>query len=221
VTKSGKFLDRWQAWQHAKDIGQLPANDRRQALETITFKRDALYMPAIRDTAPANDAETARILREPQRAKVGAHRDLPEGTPIGVRIDIPAYNAHGKYVQSIHEPRGNQVGPVIGYDSLVNLDGPISFQSNEEGAQRIFTGESKKFPVATVRGQFNPSRDLPDVTNMTPVGFNPKSHSYFYDKETGLPVKGGAKAASIGNTVFVATPEYGRPEDYLYMPSSS
>lgn len=185
----------------------------------IMRARSYQYMPkSVTETAPKDDAETARILREPQRAKVGAHRDLPEGTPIGVRIDIPAYNAHGKYVQSIHEPRGNQVGPVIGYDSLVNLEGPISFQSNEAGAEKIYTGENRKFPVATVRGQFNPSRDVPNVSDWTPVGFNPKTHSYFYDKNSMLPVKGGDRALSVGNTVFVENPEYGRPEDYLYMP---
>jgi hypothetical protein len=185
----------------------------------IAQARSYQYMPkSVTETAPKDDAETARILREPQRAKVGAHRDLPEGTPIGVRIDIPAYNAHGKYVQSIHEPRGNQVGPVIGYDSLVNLEGPISFQSNEAGAEKIYTGENRKFPVATVRGQFNPSRDVPNVSDWTPVGFNPKTHSYFYDKNSMLPVKGGDRALSVGNTVFVENPEYGRPEDYLYMP---
>ena len=48
---------------------------------------------------------------------------------------------------------------------------------------------------------------------------DPKEHSFFYDKRTDQPVVGGSESYSVGNTVFVKNPVYGRPEDFRYMPS--
>lgn len=163
------------------------------------------------------DEDVTDALSADKKALVGAARNLAPGTRVGVRIDIPAFERHGTYVQTIHEPAASgKVGKRIGYDSVVSLDNPTFF-SNERGSQKIAEG-SAKFPVATVEGKYNPEeRGLPqDVDSWSQVGFNPKRHSYFYEKESGEPVVGGEKAISLGNTVYVKNPEFAQPEEFLY-----
>ena len=154
------------------------------------------------------------------------HESLPEGSPVGVRIDIPAFLDRGTYVQTIHEPAtpGN-VGDRIGYDTNVRLSGPVRFfvkEGSEEsklGAVAIKEGRATKHPIATVEGRLIKDRSIPsDIETWTPVGMDPKKHSYFYDKRTDQPVTGGSESFSVGNTVFVKNPVYGNPQDFRYMP---
>lgn len=154
------------------------------------------------------------------------HESLPEGSPVGVRIDIPAFLKNETYVQTIHEPAtpGN-VGDRIGYDTSVRLSGPVRFfvkegsDESSQGAVPIKQGRAKKHPIATVEGNLMKDRSVPpDIENWTPVGMDPKKHSFFYDKRTDQPVVGGSESYSVGNTVFVKNPVYGRPEDFRYMP---
>lgn len=154
------------------------------------------------------------------------HESLPEGSPVGVRIDIPAFLNRGTYVQTIHEPAtpGN-VGDRIGYDTNVRLSGPVRFfvkEGSEEsklGAVAIKEGRAAKHPIATVEGRLIKDRSIPsDIETWTPVGMDPKKHSYFYDKRTDQPVTGGSESFSVGNTVFVKNPVYGKPQDFRYMP---
>jgi GNAT superfamily N-acetyltransferase len=155
------------------------------------------------------------------------HESLPEGSPVGVRIDIPAFLNRGTYVQTIHEPAtpGN-VGDRIGYDTNVRLSGPVRFfvkEGSEEsklGAVAIKEGRAAKHPIATVEGRLIKDRSIPsDIETWTPVGMDPKKHSYFYDKRTDQPVTGGSESFSVGNTVFVKNPVYGNPQDFRFMPS--
>ena len=152
------------------------------------------------------------------------HESLPEGTPVGVRIDIPAFLNKGTYVQTIHEPAtpGN-VGDRIGYDTSVRLSGPVRFFVKEgsedigSGALAIKEGRAKKHPIATVEGRLTNNRSIPaDIESWTPVGMDPEKHSYFYDKRTDRPVIGGSESYSVGNTVFVKDPIYGNPQDFRY-----
>jgi hypothetical protein len=138
-----------------------------------------------------------------------------------VRIDIPAYERTGTYVQTIHEKAtGGRVGKRIGYGAIVHINKP-KFFSNETGAERIRDG-SAKFPVATVEGEYDPSEKIPkDITTWTAVGYNPKRHSFFYNKITGEPVEGGEAAISVGNTVFVKNPIMGNKANYRFMPETS
>jgi hypothetical protein len=157
------------------------------------------------------DEEYKEALSKNKQDKFGAHRSLEPGTPVALRIDIPAYNSTGKYVVTVHKYTGGKsVGTPIGYDSIVRLSGEVVFASNEKGAETILTGESNKYPLATVKGKFETSRELPeDFEDWTPVGYNPKTAAYFYDKRTGDEITGGEDAISVGNTVFIRVPDIG------------
>jgi hypothetical protein len=166
------------------------------------------------------DTEITDALSSDKVPFVGAARDLEPGTPVGVRIDIPAYTRNGTYVQTIHEKKSGQaVGKRIGYDSIVTIDNPVFF-SNEKGAAKINEGAAK-FPVATVEGEYNPSREIPaDVADWTEVGYNPKRHSYFYEKNTDELVTGGSQAVSVGNSVFVRDATFGDKSEAAFLPMS-
>jgi len=159
------------------------------------------------------DKEVTNALSEDKKEFVGAHRDLEPGTPVGLRIDIPAFTRHGTYVVTVHEKaKGGSVGKRIGYDSIATVNNPTFF-SNERGAQKIKEGAAK-FPIATVEGEFNPSREVPKLTDAwTEVGFNPDKHSYFYEKGTDEPVVSGSQAVSVGNSVFVKDAVFGNKGD--------
>lgn len=163
------------------------------------------------------DEQITSALSEDKKPFVGAARKLEPGTPVGLRIDIPAYNRSGTYVITVHEKaKGGQVGKRIGYDSIATVDNPTFF-SNEGGALKIKEGAAK-FPIATVEGEFNPSRKIPKPGDpqWAEVGFNPTKHSYFYEKGTEEPVVSGSQAVSVGNSVFVKDPVFGNKGDYAF-----
>ena len=142
--------------------------------------------------------------------KLGGHRELAAGTKVALRIDIPAFTSKGVYAVTVHEHTGGKsVGKALGYDSVVRLMGPVSFVSDEPGAEKINRG-ANKYPLATVKGAFDPDRSIPgDINKWVPVGFNPKKAAYFYDKKTGQEVIAGTDSISVGNSVFVKTATYG------------
>lgn len=210
----------------------------RAADEAITSQGEVgaqRYMPATIQREVGRNVDFANPPTE-EKAKAALssskqpfwreHESLPEGSPVGVRIDIPAFLNRGTYVQTIHEPAtpGN-VGDRIGYDTNVRLSGPVRFfvkEGSEEsklGAVAIKEGRAAKHPIATVEGRLIKDRSIPsDIETWTPVGMDPKKHSYFYDKRTDQPVTGGSESFSVGNTVFVKNPVYGKPQDFRYMP---
>jgi hypothetical protein len=199
--------------------GQIAANDERLAAK-VDFKPVA-ESSKNSDSIPMASDDAIRLALSgnvkidgqeiPKRELVGSHRELAEGTPVALRIDIPAYEKKDTYAVTVHSKAKskNGVGKVIGFDSIVTLSGDVTFVSHEPTATAIAMGRSKT-PLATVVGKFKPSREVPeDINDWTAVGYNPKKAAYFYDKKTGREVTGGTDSVSIGNTVFVRTPKYG------------
>ena len=162
-------------------------------------------------------AEAIRISNKGKVPKIGKAMELPEGTPVAIRIDIPAFTRSteqmGKsvYAVTVHEDKGGDgFGSPIGYETMARLSGKVRFSSKETEAIRVATGETTKTPLATVKGSLSKSRDIPsDIDSWTPVGFDPKKAAYFYDKRTGQELIGGTDSLSVGNTVFTRVPEYG------------
>ena len=170
----------------------------------------------------ATDDELRQFLKDSkdpdksQKGKVGGSRDLPEGTPVALRIDIPAFNkSEGKtYAVTVHEgkPQGGKkaFGKALGYDSLAKLKGDVRFDSEDEGRATVVAAGGGKTPLAVVNGKFDPSRNIPDdIDSWTPVGYDPAKSTYFYDKRTGDEIVGGTDAVSVGNTVFTRDPVRG------------
>lgn len=169
--------------------------------------------------APPTDEDARNALYETKRADYGAARSLPEGYPVELRIDIPAFKQTGNYVVTVHEKgEKSRVGTVIGYDNVAAVDNAVFSNKSEKVSQQIRDGVRNKTPLAVVSGEFNPSREMPaDIESWTPVGFDPVKHSYFYDKTSGRPVVEAEKAISVGNTVFALNPTYAPRYKFQYM----
>ena len=162
--------------------------------------------------------------------KIGKASDIPAGTKVAVRIDIPAFNWSAVnldkpvYAVTVHEDKGGkQFGSPLAYETMVRLDGEVTFAAKETEAIKIATGESSKFPLATVKGSFDPSKDIPeDINSWTPVGYDPKKAAYFFDKRSGREVNRGTDAVSVGSTVFVRIAQYGdRAVQHQYRSANS
>ena len=164
-----------------------------------------------------SDADATAALDTAKRPLFGKARSLEEGTPVALRIDIPSFNRTGRYVVTIHQPAGAKGGPgkVIGYDTIGKVRNPRFVVTSR--VDKIYSGETSKFPTATVDGEFVQNREIPaDINQWTPVGMDPKEHAFFYDKRTDQPVISGDEAISVGNTVFVKNPVYGERSNFKF-----
>lgn len=190
------------------DPSSIPAGDPRlvnyKPFEPAEGTKNSLF------STPPSEEEVKNALNVKQREKFGAQRGLPAGTPVDLRIDINAFKRHKVYAVTAHEHEsGTQVGTPIGYDTHMRLKGPVEFSANEDSAQAIGMGKAKG-THSTVKGLFDPSRDIPeDIDSWTPVGYDPYKATYYYNKRSGQEVLSGTDAVSVGNTVFTREPKYG------------
>jgi hypothetical protein len=130
---------------------------------------------------------------------------VPEGMRVGNRLDIPAYTQHGVYVDTTHDAAGKP----ISYNRTGHLTG-VEFSSKPNQAVRVGLGTkeqaltpmgaeigSAKSPFALIKGTNVDTKD-DEVRRMmaemmkdpryTQIGMDPRKHSQFYDKSTGMPV---------------------------------
>jgi len=127
------------------------------------------------------------------------------GSKVGNRLDIPAYTQHGVYVDTTHDAAGKP----ISYGRTGHLK-DVEFSSKPNQAVRVGLGTkeqaltpmgaeigSAKSPFALIKGTHQGTKD-DEVRRMmeemmrdpayTQIGMDPRRHSQFYDKSTGLPV---------------------------------
>lgn len=142
---------------------------------------------------------------------------IPEGKLTEFRIDIPTYNsstAKGDTVYAItgHEPVGDtatRVGKPISYlgaAKVTNATFSTRSISGKGSAVDIAAGGGK-FPLATVKGNYESITSLPKDINdpkvWTEVGYNPIRSSGFVDVRSNKYVVGGSEAIMVGPRVFV------------------
>lgn len=171
---------------------------------------------------PATDKDAMRALHEPKKAKWRGHESWPAGHRVGLRLDIPAYEDHGVWVNSIHDESG-------GEKKLATSYGPVSsvrnaeFQGSPHKAVRVATGEQNKAPFAKIMGDlehmtedqavkhFQKYFNHPDYRQ---VGYDPRRHGDFYDRETMEPITHAEHVVQIGPLVLAKKPKYGKREVY-------
>ena len=173
---------------------------------------------------PASDQQVHDALTKDKQPKAFAPRALEEGTPVAVRLDIPAYEKRNTWVVSVHHPKSDfTAGEVIGYDSVAHIDNP-RFGVHPTGALNIASGKPKA-TIATVHGNwkkttpedaFKLSQTIHNDPQWRQVGMDPERHSYFYDRETQEPVMAADEALHIGPLVYAKNPVYGKKTDFAF-----
>lgn len=170
--------------------------------------------------------------------KVGAVLDsLPDGSPVKVRLDIPAYRDHGVWVVTVHpgtkKGEGGSAGTSLGYGSYAVVSNP-KLGIDQDKSLLIAAEEMRKNPIATIGGFWSKVTESEAIAEAqealkianedagkenprwAQVGMDPERHSYFYDRHTTQPIISGEKAIQIGPLVLVKAPNYGKKSDFLY-----
>lgn len=150
---------------------------------------------------------------------LGLNLQVPEGMRVGNRLDIPAYERYGTYVDTMHDPAGKP----IGYGHTGHLK-DVEFQSDPNKAVRVGLGTreqaltplsveegSGKGPFAMMMGNQQTTKDeevrrmlaeaLKDPT-WRQIGMNPYRGSQFYDKADMQPVFSAAEKIQAGPLVL-------------------
>lgn len=146
--------------------------------------------------------------------------DVPAGAQVGNRLDIPAYTQNGVYVDTVHDANGKP----ISYNRTGHLTG-VDFSSKPNQAVRVGLGTkeqaltplgaeigSGKSPFALMKGTNVGTHDE-EVRRMmqeylndpkwTQVGMDPRAHSQFFDKSTGMPIWSAEQKLQSGPLVMV------------------
>lgn len=220
--------DAIQAW---KDANRLPESQRQkrtpivqQAAQDLKdgnitgkeyrkiAKAEMPMRPITRETFPEMPTlkEIVGSLGKNQSEKgiVGLNLEIPDGTRVGSRLDIPAYDKYDTWVVSLHDGTVRN-GKAIGYGQTAVLDN-VEFFTEGQGALNIAT-KKPKATIARIHGDYknedpeavyNKVFELMDDPEWTQVGMNPFRHSFFYDKATGKPVTRADEVLQVGPLVL-------------------
>jgi site-specific DNA-cytosine methylase len=172
---------------------------------------------------PATREQVYEALDSAKREKISP--DIANGTKVGLRLDIPAFNRKGVYVVSIHQ-KGTKSGPgkVIGYDSVAMVNNVTFGLGRETDALKIAAGAAKD-ALQTIEGDYNKvtpeeatklAKEALTDPAWVQIGIDPTRHSYFYDRETTEPVVAAEQVLQIGNMVLGKNVTYGNKADYLF-----
>jgi len=153
------------------------------------------------------------------RGILGLNLQVPEGMRVGNRLDIPAYERYGTYVDTMHDTAGKP----IGYGHTGHLK-DVEFKSDPNKAIRVGLGTrpqgltplaaeegADKGPFAMMVGNQQTTKDE-EVRRMLAealkdpswrqIGMNPYRGSQFYDKADMQPVFSAAEKIQAGPLVM-------------------
>jgi hypothetical protein len=171
---------------------------------------------------PASDDEAAKALMANKASRWRAHDQWPEGHRVGLRLDIPAYEHHGVWVNSIHDESGQK-------DKFPTAYAPVSavenaeFDPKPEKGLRVATGEQNKAPFARIVGNLRHMTEDEAVEHAkaylnhpewAQVGYDPRRHGYFYDRRSMKPVSHASHVVQIGPLVLAKGVRYKEPDSY-------
>ena len=178
------------------------------------------FVPAPAGVDEARDAVGKKIVKN--GVDLWQHT-IPEGHPVGLRLDIPAYTNKGVWVNSIHNEGEKGLIPNTSYSNISAVKN-ASFEMPQADMLEVAAGASKT-PKARIMGNWNPvdqeqavasAQEYLNHPDWRQVGMDPERHSYFYDRETMEPITHAEEALQIGPLVLAKKPVYGNKEDFKY-----
>lgn len=174
---------------------------------------------------PATHDEILNALQSHQKDKINKSHEIPEGTPVSNRLDIPAYINHQTWVPVTHEQKaGHQAGTPLSYNSVSHVT-DATFGVHEGAASSYARGKTNKGTWATIKG--NHAHITPEDAHAmatealnhpdwAQVGMDPERHSYFYDRKNTQPIVSAERALQVGPLVLAYKPVYGKKEDFAF-----
>ena len=235
-------LEAWKTENYAKDKYRIPPIEkleeaakalREGEITSAEFRElsDA-YQPIIPiDEMPnfPTKEEVVQALHATDKRKVakgiiGVNKEIPDGTPISARLDIPAYNDTDTWIVSLHDGT-EKSGKTVGYAQTAVLDN-VTFTTNPLAASSIASGKGKT-TIARMQGSYV-NADPEEIYNVTKellekgaegwsqVGMNPYRASYFYDKADGMPVVSADEVIQVGPLVMAKNVKKTTPDDEMF-----
>jgi len=159
--------------------------------------------------------------------------EIQEGTRVGLRLDIPAYQNMDTWVNAIHfkeKVEGTRPGNAY---STASAGTNVDFGKHSSKAIRVATGTNKSpFAVMDVEWQSQtPEQTHKEITaaledskqpesRWKQIGMNPNRSGFFYDKTTFLPVSSASRVLQVGALVMAQDVQYvGREGGVMFSPS--
>jgi hypothetical protein len=171
---------------------------------------------------PATDEQAMNVLIDRQKQNWRSHENWPAGHRVGLRLDIPSYERHGVWVNSIHDESGGEDKFPTSYGSVSSVRN-ATFEGSPNKAIRVATGEQNKTPFARIKGELEHMDEKKAIAHMKKylnhpdyrqIGYDPRRHGDFYDRETMEPVTHSEHVVQIGPLVLAKKPKYGKREVY-------
>ena len=168
--------------------------------------------------APATHQEIFNSVRENQRGAVGKGHLIPDGYPVGLRLDIPAYTQHGVWAPTIHDKAGSKP-TVLAHEPVAHISG-AQFSLPENKALAVAKGTAKS-PFATIDGSWKATQpadihamaqEYLDHPEWSQVGMDPERHSYFYDRRTQEPITHADEVLQVGPLVLAKNARSEKPK---------
>ena len=179
-----------------------------------------------------NPAALKQIINALSSDKVDkVNTSIKNGTEVGLRLDIPAYQNKNTWVVSVHDGTTN-AGKAISYTNVAKIV-DVNFGVEPRGALGIASGKAK----STIGRMFGKWENIPgdtleqkgenakklvqDIVNnpaWVQIGMNPFRHSYFYDRSSdiGRPVMKADEVIQVGGLVYAKNPVYGNWTDEAF-----
>lgn len=164
---------------------------------------------------------------------IGLTDDVEVGAEVAARLDIPAYNKRDIWVAQITGAGKNMYGRTAVLKNVkFFIEGKDPARKSKK-MRDVGKGEKDKSPFATMKGEwqglsddeaFEKALSLMDDPEWIQVGFNPERHSFFYDKDTMMPVFEAEEVIQVGPLVLAKKaklgdkridPETGKESSYV------
>ena len=149
---------------------------------------------------------------------IGLTDNVEKGTEVAARLDIPAYNKRDIWVAQITGAGKNMYGrTAVLKDVKFFIEGKDAARKSKK-MREVGKGERDKSPFATMKGEwqgisdeesFKRASELIDDPEWIQVGFNPERHSFFYDKDTMMPVFEADEVIQVGPLVLAKKAKLG------------
>ena len=212
--------------------GKMPVKKFRELVQKsdspITPMQEVPELVSVTNLARALDAGKAgkgRIIGLPGI-------EIQEGTRVGLRLDIPAYQNMDTWVNAIHfkeKVEGTRPGNAY---STASAGTNVDFGKHSSKAIKVATGTNKSpFAVMDVEWQSQtPEQTHKEITaaledskqpesRWKQIGMNPNRSGFFYDKATFLPVSSASRVLQVGALVMAQDVQYvGREGDTMFAP---
>jgi len=167
ITKDSK-----EAWRDANRLpnkNKPPEQDRQALIEQVKLLEEGKSTPDefrryvdtktpyfLHDSVPEVDSFERIANSLPQESSIlrngiiGVNKQIPEGTLVGSRYDVNAFQDYGTYVGTIHDPA--KQGNVFGYSPTAALKN-VAFETKEGASLKIAKGNPKS-PVIRMEGNW-------------------------------------------------------------------